>query len=317
MQNFPMDTQRLRVEVKAARAAQFVFETASHDAESQPQWTRDLLGEASEVKKNGYDEEARQQVAFLWPWLAIVGLPQESSDPQPPPAGSCIVQRDKHAAVYAEWSSYDVVESKTRKTLSKESRTGAIYNVHTFRIIVSRRPWRMFVSKVLPTFLIASASFGVVCMPPDDASSRLQTLVALLVSLVLLHSDASSDLEELTLMALYSSASLFVLLAAMLVVAIAKVLTSGPPDRDMPVHEKWAEHPFEEGLGFDFRAWQFLAALWLAINVGFAAYVLFLVRRQRARKNHDDKRKAEHADEAKQIRDTPRANSRAASADSE
>jgi hypothetical protein len=126
-------------------------------------------------------------------------------------------------------------------------------------------------------------------------------LVALLVSQLLLHSDASSALEELTLMARYSSACLGVLLVAMLEVAVAKVLTSGLPDRATAVYDKWLEMPADRGLAFDYISWQIIAAAWLAVNLTFLGHVLILGYRQHARRHNDAKRKAAHAEEAQQI----------------
>ena len=311
LKSYPFDTQRLRVEIKTVRASQFTFGAATHVAADQPAWTKgplhgvgseSLLGDASTVKEKFFDEATKAMVPRLWPWLAIVGISTNDKD-HPPPAGNCVVLKPKNSALYAEWEVFEVVESKTRRTLAKESRSGAVYDMHILKIVVARRPKRMLWSLIGPTFLIATSAFAVVPLPPDDASSRLQVIVALLVSLVLLHKDTSSEFEELTLVARYSSYCLVMLLLAMLEVAIAKWHVTGSMIREASVMDKWTELPHADGLHFDWVCWSVLAALWTAVNLVFAGHAAILLHRRRLRKDRDRVREDHHRAVAKEIKE--------------
>ena len=191
--------------------------------------------------------------------------------------------------VYAEWLSFRKVHEKWSKTSAAHSRNGTMYGKYIFQIYVARRPMRVLVSKIVPSFLMVCSAFSAESLPTAEAAARLQIIIALMLSVVFLNADSASSFEELTLSSKYAISSLVVLALCVLEVAVAKALSESPWGDDPSALLEGAaasSGPAIDALAFDFAAWQFLLALWVTVNMYFlykaarAYYKRFLLRKR-------------------------------------
>ena len=286
LKNFPLDTQKLRIEIEAGRAELLRFWKPTHQKSHKPEWLEEL-----------HAEEQKKEAAFLWPWLEIEPTADntvksanaEAAEKAKPTRGSFIVVKDKAMPVYAEWLSFSKVHEKWSNTSAAHSRNGVVYGKYIFQIYVARRPMRVLVSKTFPSFLMVCSAFSAESLPTADAAARLQIIIALMLSVVFLNADSASTFEELTLSSKYAISSLVVLALCVLEVAVAKALNESPWGDDSSAFFNGAaasSGPAIDAFAFDFVAWQFLLALWLTINVLFlftaarAYYKRFLLRKR-------------------------------------
>ena len=261
---------------------------------------------------------------WTWPWLKITearGDDEEAAagvgggDGTPPggaaaagkgrlapapTAGNCIILSDK-LPVVNEWSLYSFVKVVIDQTPANESRTGAQYDRFVFKVSATRRPWRMAYSKAVPSFLIVCCAFAAESLAPTEGMYRLEIVITLLLSAVVLHTDVSAGSQELTLLTKYSLACLGVLVAAVLEVAIANALLVSPWAGDAAaslanVDEAAVAAPHgNAAYTFDFIAWQVLLIGWVALNAYFLGRVRALHFRNQGLKRADAQHTGDHA----------------------
>ena len=122
LKSFPLDTQKLRIEVEAGRAELLSFWKPTHQETHEPDWLENLLKEEhalddkkmaafDEKKMEAFDEikkrkdefdeiRKRKEAAFLWPWLEIAPTAVDSVKSAKDGAAG---QGDKSAAFLWPW----------------------------------------------------------------------------------------------------------------------------------------------------------------------------------------------------------------------
>ena len=379
LKDFPMDMQRLRIELVASRTGQFTFWKAPHDPECLPGWAESFLrasasdsGDQNPEDLNKWEEEERQAAddaelginvsrarwkkaihfaknearvtspsslnrhfvehavksiakpatAYLWPWkqsddgsrgaaaeltptptrsFACCTRSQAAAASTTLPAGSFIVVSRKSMAIYSEWEIMKAIHEKSSKTLAEQSRSAVVYDKFVFSVVATRKPLRVLVSKVFPSFLITSSAFAAESISPDDASSRLAIIITLMLTAVVVHSDVSGSFEELTLVAKYSISCLAVLVLCTLEVAIAKAIVLGPwsgdasPEFGLVDPADGLAPRVVDGYAFDFVAWQVLLALWLCVNLAFSFRIGLLLHERDLLLKRDEEHRAHMA----------------------
>ena len=182
-------------------------------------------------------------------------------------------------------------------TPAAHSRSGVVYDKYIFQIFVARRPLRVIVSKVFPTFLMVSSTFAAETLAPQDAASRYSIIITLMLAVVFLNADTAGSFEELTLVSTYAIASLIVLVLCILEVAVAKALVMGPWSGDASASLGGVNPAAASGgsaldpYAFDMVAWQVLLAAWVAINAGFAFRALQLRHKRHRLHTRDEEHK--------------------------